>query len=324
MLLSVGRHGPLSPGLSANGIRRAAAFVAQRDRDSLKHELRNCSVRLQARNGSSGLILFAAILALFFSFNRFPNWTRYGAISASSLRPRPGLRGPRAASRGFASRASKATVPAHLSLPRWVIFSVTYLRLVTVGMVFAFLMAGIAEAFLFASASGRSYQSGSLFKRTIKGLAVGPVMNLCSACIVPVSAAFRGRGGGIAGAISMVQGSATLNIPALAMAFFVFTPLLGFSRLVLALLGGLLIGPIVVLATRRGGSEQDGQPSMPVYPEMEDTSPWGPVLREGFREWAKVSIRLSGPHGAHHGGGRLWQRPGHPVAQRRHRYHLPG
>ena len=46
-----------------------------------------------------------------------------------------------------------------------------------------------------------------------------------------------------------------------------------------------------------------------------------PVLREGFREWAKVSMnipalaRLSGPHGAHHGGGRLWQRPGHPVAQ---------
>ena len=266
-------------------------------------------------------MLFAIILALFFSFNRFQKLdtvrgdlgevfapTAPPAGSAASDLPeaesqdvrwlRPGddqltLEGRSTCFQGFCIEVGQGKAARVGLLSRWVIFSVTYLRLVTVGMVFAFLMAGIAEAFLFPSASGRGYQSGSIFKRTIKGLAVGPVMNLCSACIVPVSAAFRGRGGGIAGAIAMVQGSATLNIPALAMAFFVFTPLLGFSRLALALLGGLLIGPIVVMATRRGGAEETEeaeQPSMPVYPELEDRSPWGPVLREGFREWAKVSI----------------------------------
>ena len=270
-----------------------------------------------------GLVLFAIILALFFSFNRFPKLDTVRDDLGVVFAPATGAPASRADSessddlpdtgsrdgrwlqpgdealtltgevkcwQGFCIEVGQGPAARVSLLTRWVIFSVTYLRLVTVGMVFAFLMAGIAEAFLFASASGRSYQSGSLFKRTIKGLAVGPVMNLCSACIVPVSAAFRGRGGGIAGAISMVQGSATLNIPALAMAFFVFTPLLGFSRLVLALLGGLLIGPIVVLATRRGGDEEAEQPSLPVYPEIDDGSPWGPVLREGFREWAKVSI----------------------------------
>ena len=89
----------------------------------------------------------------------------------------------------------------------------------------------------------------------------------------------------------MVQGSATLNIPALAMAFFVFTPLLGFSRLILAVIGGLLIGPIVVMATRRGASNDQGEESvMPTYAGFEDTSPWGAVLQEGFRDWARVSI----------------------------------
>ena len=75
-------------------------------------------------------------------------------------------------------------------------------------------------------------------------------MNLCSACIVPVSSAFHKRAG-LAGAIAMVQGSATMNFPALIMVFFVFTPLLGISRVVLAVLGALTIGPLVVFTARR-------------------------------------------------------------------------
>ena len=188
-----------------------------------------------------GIALFAVILALFFSFNRFPKLDIVGedldAVTAPQAQCFQGFCIEREAGSSFMSR--------------WWSFSVTYLRLVTVGMTFAFLVAGLTEAFLFPSASGTGFLSGGIFKRTVKGMAVGPVMNLCSACIVPVSAAYRRSGGGIEGAIAMVQGSATMNIPALAMVFFVFTPLLGFSRLILAVIGALLIGPIVVMSVRK-------------------------------------------------------------------------
>ena len=190
---------------------------------------------------------------------------------------------------GFCIDVEPGSAGVRPLLKKWVVFTLAYLRLVTVGMVFAFLVAGLAEAFLFPNSSGTGFLSGSVFTRTIKGLATGPVMNLCSACIVPVSAAYRSRGGGIEGAIAMVQGSATLNIPALAMAFFVFTPLLGMSRLLLAIVGGLLIGPLVVLAVRRHKGPDDESPP-PLQPSLLDTSGWGPVLAEGLREWAKLSI----------------------------------
>ena len=268
-----------------------------------------------------GVILILLILASFFSFNRFPKLdtvredlgvvfspTDIAASSSTeeSEMPETGSfdgrwlepgdeqltdMGQAKCFQGFCIEVGEGPAARTSFLERWVIFSVTYLRLVTIGMIFAFLMAGVAEAFIFSDSSGRTYESGSVFKRTIKGLAAGPVLNLCSACIVPISSTFRGKGGGIAGAISMVQGSATLNIPALAMAFFVFTPLLGFSRLILAVIGGLLIGPIVVMATRRGASNDQGEePVMPTYAGFEDTSPWGAVLQEGFRDWARVSI----------------------------------
>ena len=51
-------------------------------------------------------------------------------------------------------------------------------------MTFAFLVAGVAEAFLFGGSDGRAF-SGRGLKGTLKGLIVGPAMTLCSACIVP-------------------------------------------------------------------------------------------------------------------------------------------
>ena len=227
-----------------------------------------------------GTLLFAAILIVFFSFNRFPKLDAVGtdldAVTAPEVQ----------CFQGFCIDKN----PGSSFLSNWWGFSVTYMRLVTVGMTFAFLAAGLTEAFLFPTGSGRSFLSGGTFKRTIKGLAVGPVMNLCSACIVPVSSAFQRRGGGVAGAIAMVQGSATMNVPALAMVFFVFTPLLGFSRLILALVGALIIGPIVVMAIRRGGTPIDDGPAAPETPLPDVASDWGPVLTEAFRDWARITI----------------------------------
>ena len=225
-------------------------------------------------------MLLAIIVGLFFAFNRFPKLDAVGGevdiVSSASEQCFQGFCIERESGTGL--------------LEQWWVFSVTYLRLVAIGMGFAFLVAGLAEAFLFPTGSGRALASGGVFKRTVKGLAVGPVMNLCSACIVPVSTAFHRKGVGIEGTIAMVQSSATMNIPALAMVFFVFTPMLGFSRLFLAIIGALLLGPVVALVIRRGREEASEEREAVELVEIEDTRPWGPVLVDAGRDWVKASL----------------------------------
>lgn len=237
---------------------------------------------LAAKKRTIGLALLLILVGLFFSLNRFPKIGIVGEDLDAVTAP------VRQCFQGFCIDRE----PGQSFFSRWISFSISYLRLVTVGMTFAFLVAGLAESFLFPGGVGRSFQSGGLFKRTIKGAAIGPVLNLCSACIVPVSAAFRKRAN-LEGAIAMVQGSATMNIPALAMVFFVFTPVLGFSRLLLAVVGALVIGPLVVMTVRR---DRVSEPDLPVEPIELDIGPpaepgtWGIALREGGRAWAKSSI----------------------------------
>ena len=227
-----------------------------------------------------GIILLAIIVGLFFALNRFPKLDAVGgdldAVGSATEQCFQGFCIEREAGTGL--------------LEHWWRFSVTYLRLVAIGMGFAFLVAGLAEAFLFPSGSGGGLASGGVFKRTVKGLAVGPVMNLCSACIVPVSTAFGRKGVGIEGTIAMIQSSATMNIPALAMVFFVFTPMLGFSRLLLAIIGALLLGPIVALAIRRGRGDAGMEVEPVVLRDEPETGPWVPVLMEACRDWVKASV----------------------------------
>ena len=227
-----------------------------------------------------GAVIFLAILILFVSLNRIPKLDIVGedldAVASPVAQCFQGFCIDREPGTSFASK--------------WLSFSLTYMRLVTVGMVFAFLAAGMAEAFFFPPGTRTGLQGGGIFSRTVKGAALGPVMNLCSACIVPVSSAFRQRGAGIEGSIAMVQGSATMNVPALAMAFFVFTPLLGFSRLLLAVVGALIIGPLVVMTVRSRRDEPDGDPVDAIPQAVPDLSPWKYVLIEAFRDWAKASI----------------------------------
>ena len=228
----------------------------------------------------AGIILLAVIVGLFFALNRFPKLDAVGidleAVGSATEQ----------CFQGFCIEREPGTG----LLEHWWRFSVTYLRLVAIGMGFAFLVAGLAEAFLFPAGSGGGLASGGVFKRTVKGMAVGPVVNLCSACIVPVSTALGRKGVGIEGTIAMVQSSATMNIPALAMVFFVFTPMLGFSRLFLAIIGALLLGPIVALAIRRGQSDVVTDVEPVVIPEEPETGPWGPVLVQAFRDWVKASL----------------------------------
>ena len=223
-----------------------------------------------------GWAIFAVLLALFVSLNRLPKLDTVDA----DLTVVSGTEAP--CFQGFCAEAPSDTS----LLSAWWEFSTAYFGLVAAGMVFAFLVAGLAETFLFPSSAGAPRPPRGAIARTAKGLAMGPVLNLCSACIVPISTAYRRGGGGIGGAVAVVQGSATLNIPALAMTFFVFGPALGVNRLAVALLGGLALGPLVAWAAQRDASRAEDEPGVGVAgPETDE-----PPLADAFKDWMKASL----------------------------------
>ena len=231
-----------------------------------------------AKKRVAGAVIGLALLALFLAFNRFPKLDTVQEDLAIVNAPVVEC------FQGFCIE----TEPDTPFVQRWWDFSIEYIRLVAVGMTFAFLMAGLTEAFLFPR-SDREPLSGGVWKRTLRGLAVGPVMTLCSACIAPVAASLWRRGAGVAGAIATVQGSATLNVPALVMVALVFSPMLGGSRVVVSLVAALLIGPLVALLVREHNEHSVDGPDM-LDTEPEGHASWGATLREGFRDWARLSL----------------------------------
>ncbi|MDE2785529.1 MAG: FG-GAP-like repeat-containing protein [Chloroflexota bacterium] len=226
-----------------------------------------------------GIVLLAVILSLFLAFNRIPKLDTVEADLA-------GVNAPRAECfQGFCINREPETG----FFERWWDFSTSYLKLVTVGMIFAFLAAGITEVFLFPSVGGSRFTGGGI-KGVLRGFAVGSSMNLCSACIVPIASAFRNRGAPVETAIAMTQGSSTLNLPALVMAALVFTPMLASTRIAVSIAGVLLLGPLVALLVRRqvrladifrGG--EDGS--------AEEQTTWRDIVSTGFKDWLKSSLR---------------------------------
>ncbi len=233
---------------------------------------------LISRRRVVGLIVVAILLALFLAFNRVPklDTVRQDLIAVSA---------PTAECfQGFCIDAD----PSGTLWSRWWHFSITYLQLVSVGMVFAFLVAGATEAFLFPRGESRWLLSGGM-KGALKGLVLGTPMTLCSACIVPVTSAFRRRGAGIEATLAMVQGSSTLNLPAMVMAVMVFTPWLAGVRVAVSLAGALLIGPLVALAI---GEHRRSSAALtePIISGAPDDDAWPDVLRDGARDWLRASF----------------------------------
>ena len=227
-----------------------------------------------------GIVLLAVILSLFLAFNRIPKLDTVEADLA-------GLNAPRAECfQGFCINREPETG----FFERWWDFSTSYLKLVTVGMIFAFLAAGITEVFLFPN-NGSSRFTGGGIKGVLRGFAVGSSMNLCSACIVPIASAFRNRGAPVETAIAITQGSSTLNLPALVMAVLVFTPMLASTRIAVSVAGVLLLGPLVALLMRRQLSFSDafrfGRADEP-FPEP---ATWRETLSTGLKDWLKASLR---------------------------------
>ena len=227
---------------------------------------------------AAGVAIGLALLVAFLAFNRFPKLDTVredlAAVNAPVVE----------CFQGFCIEAEPDTP----FVERWWSFSVEYLRLVAAGMTFAFLMAGLTEVFLFPQ-TARERLTGGIWKGTLRGLAVGPVMTLCSACIAPVAASLWRRGAGVAGTIATVQGSATLNVPALVMVVLVFSPMLGGSRIVVSLVGALLIGPLVALIVRDLKGPEPG-PVQPIDHPADFAVSWGAVLKEGLRDWARHSL----------------------------------
>ena len=226
-----------------------------------------------------GLVLLSILLALFLLFNRIDKLDTVREDLASVTSPEVEC------FQGFCIERE----PESTLLSRWWNFSLTYLKLVALGMTFAFLIAGLTEAFLFPTAESRSFSGGGI-KGSLKGLVVGSPMSLCSACIVPVASAFRRRGAGIETTLAITQGSSTLNLPAMVMAVLVFTPMLAGSRIVLSVVGALLLGPLVATIVGQRGR---GSAPVPIVMDLseQDASPWGQALKEGFRDWTKASLK---------------------------------
>ena len=238
-----------------------------------------------------GLVLLAVLLGLFLWFNRIPKLDIVEADLAGVTAPTVEC------FQGFCLE----TEPESTLLSRWWDFSLAYLRLISLGMIFAFLMAGLSETFLLPQGSMSGLWTRPGVRGSLGGLLVGPAMNLCSACIVPVANAFRQRGAGTESALAIVHGSSTLNVPALLMAALVFTPMLAGSRVGISLIAALFLGPLVAwLAGRNRSGPQADQDLVAVAqadfrdslaPVCTEDLSWRTVLLQGIKDWAKSSFR---------------------------------
>ncbi len=231
-----------------------------------------------------GIVLLLAILAPFAGLNRLPKLDTVRADLAAALAPTAEC------FQGFCVEAD----PESTFLARWWRFSTTYLRLVAIGMAFAFAAAGIAEAFLVPGVGDGqlpAVRARGRLRRILAGLGMGPVVNLCSACVVPVSSAVRRGGLGVEGALALVHGSAVLNVPSLLMIAVIFTPAIGASRLLLGAAAAFLLGPLVAaVAGRRAAAGGACDLAPPAVPDPAAT--WGQVLAEGLPAWGRASGRM--------------------------------
>ena len=226
-----------------------------------------------------GLAIFAVLLAVFLTFNRAPKLDEVRADLVAATAP---------AARCFQGFCVESDRDAGL-LSRWWEFSLAYLQLVSVGHDLRVPSGRTGRSV--SAAEGRPPWESPVrgCVGIVKGFFIGAPMTLCSACIVPVSAAFRRRGAGLGETIAIVQASSTLNVPAVVMTALVFSPLVAGSRIALSLLGVLLIGPVVVWTVGR----RRLLPESAATTEAVTSEPaaWSEVISEGLKDWALASFR---------------------------------
>ena len=240
-----------------------------------------------------GTFLFLILFGVFFSQNRFPKLDIVREDVAIATREVT-LEGGVPADEMTSCFQGFCFDPDQGMWETWWDFSRTYIDLVAIGMVFAFLVAGLVDTFLFPTSSGPAFGKRGL-RGSLQGLMVGPLMTLCSACIVPVANSFKKKGAGVEATIAITQGSATLNAPAMLMIFVVFSPLLAVSRVALSIVGALALGPLVAWLVNRRQEDED----LPIVDDMlgivEATGPpdsWLRVVLEGSKNWMVSAWRF--------------------------------
>ena len=216
-----------------------------------------------------GLIFLGILLIIFISFSRFPKLDEINEDLEAVTKPVVEC------FQGFCVETEKSL------FNRWKDFSIAYFEIISAGMIFAFLVAGLTETFIIPNKIN-TYRDRGVVGQTIIGLSIGPIWNLCSACVVPIANSFHRKGSGSAYAIAMIQGSSTLNLPAIIMSMTIFTPLLGLSRVIMSVFGALVISPIVALAA--------GDKTYHKIPNDTDSVPVAEPTQESFYSMIYLGI----------------------------------
>ncbi|MEC9014697.1 MAG: FG-GAP-like repeat-containing protein [Chloroflexota bacterium] len=223
-----------------------------------------------------GIVGVLILIGLFVAFNRMPKLDVIAEDMVSSVAT------VEKCFQGFCVDPNP-----HTSLiTRWLDFSISYLKLVSLGMIFAFLVAGIIEVFLFPN-TARHPLTDIGIRGSIKGAIIGPFMNLCSACIVPVSNALGRRGASPEAVLGITQSSPNLNILTILMTLTIFTPGLALSRLGVAVLAVIILGVVTKLLISRNSPDENTIIS-PVRLVEEETT-WSGVIRRGIGPVLKIS-----------------------------------
>ena len=231
-----------------------------------------------------GGIVILIILAAFLLLNRFPKIDTIDADLAIAVSPGAQC------FQGFCIE----DLEHRPLLERWWEFSLEYLKNVSVGMLFAFVMAGLTEAFIFPP-DRRERFFGTGFRGVLRGVVIGPVVNLCSACIVPIANGFRRTGSSLETTVAITQSSSTLNLLALVMAAIAFAPTISVTRISLSVIGSLFLGPLVAWVSRKENSSDTGDQTFDniigsELDELPDKVSWGESLYTASLQFVRATI----------------------------------
>jgi len=173
-------------------------------------------------------------------------------------------------------------------ISRWLTFSFEYMELVLLGMIFAFAISGIVEAFIFPRKNQTMLFSPGL-KGIFRGYILGPALNLCSACIVPVVNSLKNKGSSLESVIALTQGSSTLNFLSIIMIFTIFTPDLGWNRIITGAISVFLFGPIIARLTFGWKLKNEKTEEIKSI-KIEDNTSFKNSMKEGLFDFGKITF----------------------------------
>ena len=178
--------------------------------------------------------------------------------------------------------------PEATLISRWLTFSFEYMELVLLGMIFAFAISGIVEAFIFPRKNQTMLFSPGL-KGIFRGYILGPALNLCSACIVPVVNSLKNKGSSLESVIALTQGSSTLNFLSIIMIFTIFTPDLGWNRIITGAISVFLFGPIIARLTFGWKLKKEKTEQIKSI-NIEDNISFKNSMKEGLFDFGKITF----------------------------------